>query len=279
MSATYPTPEEIAASIPAKWPAIDRERIARALDLVNSRAVHMAHKDETGNPIPPSWAVLTVPGKKGWYTVRRGSCTCDRQQTRPCVQAPSSRLYFLANHERIIKMNYFQNCHTQEEAKAEYRRLALIHHPDREGGDLRTMQEINSQYAAFIANTAKTSEYKRQAAAHAEGKKTAADYHNMDDIAEELRLKIEAALNIPGINVELCGLWVWLTGETKAHREEIKAIGGFHYAPEKMAWYYPAVPSFNRQRRTMDEIRSMHGSQAFSRTSRPDDDSRIPLPA
>lgn len=39
-------------------------------------------------------------------------------------------------------MQYFSGCYTIDQAKAEYRRLARIHHPD-VGGDVRTMQEIN----------------------------------------------------------------------------------------------------------------------------------------
>ena len=64
----------------------------------------------------------------------------------------------------------------------------------------------------------------------------------MDDIAEELRLKMKTAPNIAGINVELCGLWVWLTGETKAHREEIKAIGGFITHLKKWPGTTPPCP-------------------------------------
>lgn len=40
---------------------------------------------------------------------------------------------------------YFENCSTLEQLKAEYKRLAMMYHPDR-GGDLRTMQAINSEY-------------------------------------------------------------------------------------------------------------------------------------
>lgn len=36
-------------------------------------------------------------------------------------------------------MRYFNNCNTLDELKKEYRRLAMIHHPDR-GGDLETMK-------------------------------------------------------------------------------------------------------------------------------------------
>lgn len=47
-------------------------------------------------------------------------------------------------------MQYFSACYTKEQAKAEYRRLVKIHHPDL-GGDVQTMQEINAQYDAFQA--------------------------------------------------------------------------------------------------------------------------------
>ena len=42
-------------------------------------------------------------------------------------------------------MRYFNNCNTLDELKKEYRRLAMIHHPDR-GGDLETMKTINAEY-------------------------------------------------------------------------------------------------------------------------------------
>lgn len=42
-------------------------------------------------------------------------------------------------------MEYFVNCKNLEELKKEFRRLAMIHHPDR-GGDVETMKEINNEY-------------------------------------------------------------------------------------------------------------------------------------
>ncbi len=46
-------------------------------------------------------------------------------------------------------MKYFTNCKTLDELKKEYRRLAMIHHPD-VGGDTATMQAINAEFdAAF----------------------------------------------------------------------------------------------------------------------------------
>ncbi|NBK77323.1 hypothetical protein D5272_01640 [bacterium D16-76] len=48
-------------------------------------------------------------------------------------------------------MQYFSGCYTIDQAKAEYRRLARIHHPD-VGGDVRTMQEIDAQYEDYQKN-------------------------------------------------------------------------------------------------------------------------------
>ena len=98
----------------------------------------------------------------------------------------------------------------------------------------------------------------------------------MDAVSEVLREKIEAALNLaPDLEVELCGLWVWVTGNTKPHAAELGKNGlGFKWAPEKEAWYFPGVPSFNRKRRTLDEIRNMHGSQKFARRADRDEERR-----
>ena len=166
-------------------------------------------------------------------------------------------------------MNYFRNCQTLDEAKSLYKTLARQHHPDL-GGDTRTMQDINAQYARLLATHAHTSERARQQQAHTEGRKTAADYHNLDDVIEALRIKIEAALNL-GLEAELCGLWIWLSGDTRPVKEELKSLG-FRWAPDKQLWYYPGVPTFNRTRRTMDEIRNMHGSQVFTRSDRREED-------
>ena len=46
-------------------------------------------------------------------------------------------------------MNYFANCTDQDQAKARYRELAKVHHPDIQGGNLATMQEITRQFKAF----------------------------------------------------------------------------------------------------------------------------------
>lgn len=161
---------------------------------------------------------------------------------------------------------YFSECKNQEEAKKLYKELARKNHPDI-GGDLKTMQEINAEYAKFQAMGANANARARQTEAHANGKKSAADYQDLDEVTEKVRVKIEFALNLSGVEIELMGLWVWLTGNTKEHKEALKA-DGWKWAPKKSAWYFAGVPTFNRKETSLDEIRETYGSQSFKRNEK-----------
>lgn len=177
-----------------------------------------------------------------------------------------------------MNTRYFDTCNSLDEASKLYKALAIKNHPDH-GGDLRTMQDINGQYAEFCASFTNRSERARQQKAHSQGRKTAADYHDIDGVTEELRRRIEWALNnLPAdVMVELCGLWVWLTGNTKPVKEDIKQAGlGFTFSGSKQAWYYAGVPSFNKKRMNLDEIRGLHGSTTFARKQQ---EERESLPA
>jgi ribosomal protein L35 len=163
-----------------------------------------------------------------------------------------------------------------EEAKSLYRKLARQYHPDF-GGSEETMKALNAEYASFQANFSHSAQRKRQAEAHKEGRKTNADFIDLNQVMDELREKVESLLAIStSLEVELCGLWIWVTGDTKPHKDKIKVVPGMRWAREKEAWYFAAVKSHNREKRTMDEIREMHGS---TRVSRQRDEQRAALPA
>lgn len=161
--------------------------------------------------------------------------------------------------------NFFVGCETLDQAKALYRKLALENHPDH-GGNLETMQEINRQWADFQAQVSYKAETDRQQAAHREGRKTTADFCDLREVFGVIREKIIFALNLDGeLEVELCGLWIWVTGNTKANREALKEAG-FKWAPKKLAWYFAGVPSSPHHRHyTMDEIRNAYGSTRFAK--------------
>lgn len=148
--------------------------------------------------------------------------------------------------------NYFETVKTLDELKAEYRRLVLKHHPDR-GGDLETMKQINLAY-----------EVKHEELKHA-WNKTHDSEHQCTEAPEEFRDIIEALLKMDGVEVELCGSWLWLSGNTFKHKDELKALVCKWASRKKMwSWHHAEDGSFfYRGKKTMSEIRTKYGSQTF----------------
>ena len=118
---------------------------------------------------------------------------------------------------------FFSNCKTLEELKAEYRRLAMKHHPDR-GGDLETMKAINAEHDALFEVLKKKHNTETD------------EYHQTTEAAEEFRDIITALLMLDDLEVELCGSWLWIGGNTKDHKEALRAAG-CRWSSNKKLWY------------------------------------------
>jgi curved DNA-binding protein CbpA len=154
---------------------------------------------------------------------------------------------------------YFANCHTSDEIKAEYRRLAKANHPDL-GGDTATMQQINAAYAYHMA----------QVTRREKPGKSEQEYSDLATVHEAIRQAIEAIINLAGLDIEICSLWVWVSGNTRTHKEALKA-SGYRWAPKKERWYFAGVPANGRGRASMDEIRDRYGSQHVAGRRQDDD--------
>ena len=147
---------------------------------------------------------------------------------------------------------YFSNVRTLDELKAEYRRLVMIHHPDR-GGDLRTMQEINAEHDRIFEELKA-----RHNEAHPDRQTT--------ETAEEFRDILTKLLKLDGLTVELCGSWLWIGGETYRHKAELKALA-CRWSNNKKLWYWRHEESarpWHRGTATISQIRAKYGSQVFN---------------
>ena len=149
-------------------------------------------------------------------------------------------------------MKYFININTLDELKAAYRRLSMKHHPDR-GGDTATMQEINAEHDELFERL------KKQHNASAD------EFHQTTETPEEFREIIELLLKLDGLTVELCGSWLWIGGDTRQHKETLKAAG-CRWSNNKKLWYWHHAEEGRKWRRgkaTMSDIRTKYGSQVF----------------
>jgi curved DNA-binding protein CbpA len=150
--------------------------------------------------------------------------------------------------------NYFANCTTLDEAKALYKKLAFQLHPDTSGKDTKAeFQEMQSQFEKFTPTTEK---YKGEYDSHS---------------AKEYMTIIEDLMHIEGIIIEICGSFIWLSGETKAVKEQIRAIKNDSFKPaqwhtQKLMWFFAPVGyrRFSGKIFDMEEIRNKYGSETFT---------------
>lgn len=162
-----------------------------------------------------------------------------------------------------MKLKYFKGCHCLQELKKEYRNLLKKHHPDN-GGDLATMQEINAEYAKLerILPDIELDENQTE-----ETKET-----NTADISPVLQAVMNRLSTIPGIEVEICGTWIWVSGNTFPIKETLKDIG-LKFSGKKKMWYFreekDSKNTFFKKKKEMDmnHIRSKYGSFTYDNTA------------
>ena len=169
-------------------------------------------------------------------------------------------------------MKWFNNPQTLEDLKQQYKRLAMAHHPDR-GGNTKDMQEINGEYDQLfqqlknIHKAANGTTY--TTAGQASGAHQAQILPQSSEKAADFREIIDILIRFTGLNIEICGSWLWISGDTKPHKEELKRLK-FRWSQSKKAWYYHTSPYRKHSSKTLslDEIRDLYGSETI-KTNQP----------
>ena len=156
-------------------------------------------------------------------------------------------------------MKYFTNCKSLDELKAEYRRLVKIHHPDC-GGDAETMKQINNEYEARFEVLKKSHNETHDAE------------HQTTETAAEFIEIIEKLIRLDGLDIELCGSWLWIGGNTLQPKEALKAAG-CRWSANKKLWYWRHAEDgahWSRGRKSIDQIRAKYGSKHITGKSHED---------
>lgn len=68
---------------------------------------------------------------------------------------------------------------------------------------------------------------------------------------------------------EICGSWLWISGNTKEHKEQLKTLG-CRFSAKKRAWYYSQGMKNIRHSKynNIDELRNKFGTQILNTTNR-----------
>ena len=169
---------------------------------------------------------------------------------------------------------YFININDLQELRKQYRDLLKKHHPDNGGNEdimkavnaeydklfkiLKDRHESNSSYSTSNSGSTDDSDNTNDSST----KQSAYDKNMYDwENDKAIREALEKIINFDGIEIEIAGQWIWVSGNTYCHRKELKEAG-YRYASKKKQWYFhtEAFRKKSRKALTMEDIRNYYGS-------------------
>ena len=153
-------------------------------------------------------------------------------------------------------MKYFKDVNTLEELRRQYKELLKKYHPDNANGSTEACQDINAEYDRLFKVLKDKHENKSDKTADSTNTNMY-DWEN-DKVLREVLQKI---INFDGIEIELVGSWLWVSGNTYAYKKELKEIG-FKWASQKKMWYWKSEVYQKKSRKSlsMEDIRNYYGS-------------------
>ena len=150
---------------------------------------------------------------------------------------------------------FFDTITSIQNLKKKYRELAYQHHPDH-GGDEDMMKRINTEYEKVLVRLQRDGGVKKDASGKEYG-------HSVDDGFREIIVKI---CNLEGLEIEICGCWIWVSGNTYRFKKELKEAG-FFFSGKKKMWYWRPEDAASKKRwgnMDIEDIRMKYGSIGVS---------------
>ena len=147
---------------------------------------------------------------------------------------------------------FFKGVGLQSELRHVFKELCKQFHPDN-GGDSEKFKQMMQEYKELLVKLANCDEKSQWAA-----KKEAENASEYADLIAKLQ-------KLSGVVIEQCGSWLYLHGNTIAHKEMIKQFG-FRWSKNKTAWSWAPYLSEKktRGRYSMDTIRTIYGSKTYN---------------
>ena len=137
-----------------------------------------------------------------------------------------------------------------QDTKTAYRAACKKYHPDINPAGEDMMKIVNQAFDVLKDYTG-------------EIKSEQSDYTLWGTSGDLLNDALNAILGLSGLMIEICGSWVWVTGETRLHKDLLKTAG-FKWASKKQAWYFRPEEFCSRSKGTksFEEIRAKYGTQS-----------------
>ena len=140
------------------------------------------------------------------------------------------------------------NSISQADIKKAYHARCREFHPDVNPGGDHLMKLVNAAYERLLEC--------RFPITFKEGQEVKSDF------GEKLSDALSKIIHFPDLVIEICGSWVWISGDTKKYKDHLKEAG-FRYAANKKSWYCSPEggPKKRGQNWSMGRIRETFGSK------------------
>ncbi|MBY0315666.1 MAG: J domain-containing protein [Bdellovibrionales bacterium] len=136
---------------------------------------------------------------------------------------------------------------TEEVVKTAYHKACFKFHPDRNPAGAEMMKLVNEARESLKVATYPI-EYKNESGY---------------DYGDEINAALNKVIHLEDVKIEICGSWVWVSGNTKEHWPIFKEAGFKFSPPKKMVYFRPQYAKtrhFKKDGISMDEIRDKYGS-------------------
>lgn len=143
---------------------------------------------------------------------------------------------------------------TKHDIKKAYNTVALKYHPDKNPAGGEMMKVINAAFDALKGYEGQNPSEEQEG--------------NVQDYGEAINGALNAIFDLEGLIIEVCGAWLWVSGDTFKYKTTLKETG-FKFASKKKSWYFHPEnwKSTSRGAFSMDDIRNQYGSAAPRRAS------------
>lgn len=149
-------------------------------------------------------------------------------------------------------MKYFNEVYQDlQEMRKAFRDWCKKLHPDA-GGSAAEFTAMQAEYQQAVKNFRP---------AEKDGKPDSYQKAFADSLDAEYMAVVVELIRM-GLEIEVCGVWLWIHGDTKAVKEQLKACGCC-WAPGKKLWYWRpswAKSHGSKKRQSMEIIRAKYGS-------------------
>lgn len=161
-----------------------------------------------------------------------------------------------------MNLKYFSGTNELSNLKAEFKKLMLLWHPDknREIDTTEICKLIILEYDYILKN---------RSFVNAKNEAETINYEAEILLRETYVNVINMLIKLDNIRIELVGTWLWISGNTFENKEQIKAAGCL-FSGSKKLWYYRdgEYKGWNKNPMTFDSIKQKYGSQVIYNDSK-----------